>query len=65
MQCPVLAFAGEEDALLGAVTPTLALVADGQTRSPITAARTYVCESDAAEVADTLAAFIRAANNKE
>ncbi|WP_170287391.1 alpha/beta fold hydrolase [Halioglobus maricola] len=65
LHCPVLAFAGEDDALLSAVEPTLARLQCGETRAPIAAARTYVCESHAEEVATILADFFGAARNEE
>ncbi|MEH6586090.1 MAG: alpha/beta hydrolase [Halioglobus sp.] len=56
--CPVLAFAGDQDLLITAVEPSLALLSNGHTASLPTGAGTYACEQQAAEMAVILSDFV-------
>ena len=57
LQCPVLVFAGDEDALRGSVTPSLDLLRDGHTTELEPGAGTYACERRADEIARILVEF--------
>ncbi|WP_157117853.1 alpha/beta fold hydrolase [Oceanicoccus sagamiensis] len=58
VKCPVLAFAGTEDPLLGQLDNALALVENGE-KAIIEGARTYVCERNADEVSALLTNFFK------
>ncbi len=58
IQCPVLAFAGTEDPLLGQLDSALALLSNGE-KAIIEGARTYVCERNADEVSALLSNFYK------
>ncbi len=55
--CPVLAFAGDQDPLYGAVAPTLACLQHGSSVDLPGGERTYVCERQVDVVAATLTDF--------
>lgn len=57
LSCPVLAFAGDNDSLAAAVTPTLELLRDGHTVNLPPGAGTYACESHAPALAELLREF--------
>ena len=58
LKCPVLAFAGTEDPLLGQLDNALALMENGE-KAIIEGARTYVCERNVDEVSALLNNFFK------